>query len=214
MSGDEQVEKDEVEEAERPARNEKGEWVCPECGEAFKSPLSLGAHRRSKHGIMGRSKTAEKERRRRGRGGESSPSRKPGAPPPRKQRVKQALLDLANLSDDLRGRETGDLPEHLADVIRRDADQLATMIATLAERINPVRFLVDNVLVVAAPVTAASGVLRWLLRAWRRQVQAEPDAFTVGENGAGDGEADWRTETVYGPEPEPSEPGISGGLPE
>ncbi len=86
-------------------------------------------------------------------------------------------------------------------MIRRDADALATMLAALAERVNPIRFFVDRVLVLAAPVTASSGVLRWLLRAWRRQLEEretgeEPELTLVEPDMAA-----WRgAEPVYGPE--------------
>ncbi len=186
-------------EPDKPTRNEAGEWVCPECGETYKLAIQLGAHRRSKHGVAGSSKSAAKEKRRRERGGSSGAA--PRRQDSRKTRIKQALLDLANLSDDLRGRSTGDLPEHLAEVIRRDADALATMLAALAERVNPIRFFVDRVLVLAAPVTASSGVLRWLLRAWRRQLEEretgeEPELTLVEPDMAA-----WRgAEPVYGPE--------------
>ena len=178
----------------KPQKNEAGEWECPECGESFAHAIQLGAHRKQKHGVSGSS--ARTQRRRRSGGSDRVPKRQDG----RKIRIRQALLDLANLSDDLRGRTTSDLPEHLADVIRRDADQLATMLAALAERVNPVKFFVDRVLSFAAPVTASSGVLRWLLRAWRAQLEERAAAAAVDPNEWSPemGDAPWRQETGDG----------------
>lgn len=177
----------------KPQKNEAGEWECPECGESFAHAIQLGAHRKQKHGVSGSSKRSERRRR---AGGERAPKRQDA----RKTRIKNALVDLANLSDDLRGRTTSDMPEHLADVIRRDADQLATMLSTLAERVNPVKFFVDRVLSFAAPVTASSGVLRWLLRAWRAQLEERAAAAAVDPNEWPPemGDAPWRQETGDG----------------
>ncbi len=188
-------------EAPKLERNEAGEFVCPECGETFKLALHAGVHRRQKHGV--KSPNAEKnrketERRRAKRGRDSAPSSRPE--PARKTRIARMLRDVANLSDDIRGRESIDLPEQLSDVIRRDADQLATLLNGLAETFNPFKSGVDLATRVLAPALAASGVLRWMLRAWRRQLdqrEQEPPELTPEQAAAladEEAQASWRAE--------------------
>lgn len=165
------------------ALSEGGDYPCPECGETFNKAVSLGLHRRSKHGVVGKH---SKQRR---RGGGSSTPREDS----RKIKVRKALVDLADLTDDLRGREGGsELPATLSGVIRRDADQLATTISMIAAQVEPVRWFVDTLLVrVLAPVVGASGVLRWFLREARlRRERAEVEQPIVDPALAG--EADWR----------------------
>lgn len=171
--------------------NSENEYVCPECGEAFSKAVSLGVHRRAKHGIVGKH---SKQKRRSGGGGAPREDS-------RKTKVRKALVDLADLTDSIRGREGGsDLPATLSGVIRRDADQLATTISAIAAQVEPVRWFVDTMLIrVLAPVVGASGVLRWFLREARlRRERAEIEPPVVDPALAG--EAGWR-----GP-PEPPEP--------
>lgn len=141
--------------------------VCPECGEEFKLAMHLGGHRKREHGVAG---TAPKKKRRTTER-ESSPKAR------RKQAIASTLRELAELSDDARGRTTHTLPEHLSDVIRRDADKIATTIATVAEKVNPVAWFVDTTMGPTGLLTLAvglSGVGRWLLRFWRGRVHEEP----------------------------------------
>ena len=186
------TDEEEREESGKPVQNEQGEWVCPECGQTYKLAIQLGAHRKTKHGVAG---TSRETRRTRGKKSDSAPRRREES---RKTRIAKALRDLANLSEDLRGHDAGDLPERLALIIREDADALATLIASAAEHLNPLAFAVDKILWAVAPLTGSQRVLRWLLRAWRRQLEArelEPERFEPEPV-----EVAWRGETPDEPD--------------
>lgn len=165
--------------------DEAGEFVCPECGQTFPKAMSLGYHRRRMHGVIGKHSRANRKPRKTSGAGSREDSRK--------VKVRKALVDLADLTDDLRGREGGsELPATLSGVIRRDADQLATTISAVAAQVEPVRWFVDTMLIrVLAPVVGASGVLRWFLREARlRRERAEIEPPIVDP--ALGSEADWR----------------------
>lgn len=145
--------------------------ACPECGDEFQSKVRLGIHRRSAHGVIG-GRAGRKQR-----AADASPEREPkddrGRQGRRKREVAGTLRELADLAADFRGRDGGsDLPEHLADLIRRDADPIATSIAAIAEKLTPLGTIVDwtcgrgGLLTIA---TGFSGLLRWLLRSGRNR---------------------------------------------
>lgn len=180
----------------RPTQNEDGQWVCPECGEAYRLAIQLGAHRKSKHGVSGSSRSTRQAKERKQREGSPQRSRGVSAQQERKRKIAKALRDLADLSEDLRGHGGGKpLPERLAVIIREDADALATLIASAAEHVNPVAFFVDRALWLVAPLTGSQRVLRWLLRAWRNQIQAEQeDGVPVPFEMNGQEAAEWRAD--------------------
>lgn len=150
----------------------QGEHVCPECSESFSSPMRLGLHRRTAHGVVG--KHAKKSSRKRPQR-DASPERdekESGRQARRKREVAVTLRELADLAADLRGRISGELPEHLADLIRQDADALAGSISAIAEKFSPLGALVDwtcgkgGMLTI---ITGFSGLARWLMRSGRRR---------------------------------------------
>lgn len=156
--------------------------VCPECGEEYKLAMHLGLHRKREHGVSGSSpKKATRKRSTSGRH-ESAKSR-------RKQSISSTLRELADLSDDARGRATDTLPQYLSDVIRRDADKIATVVATAAEKLNPLAWFVDlttGPTGILTMVVGLSGVGRWCLRLWRQKLDArepEPDTYPVDADG-------------------------------
>jgi hypothetical protein len=161
-----------------------GDHVCPECGQTFKLAMHLGAHRARKHGVA----AATPKRKRSGAKSESASS--PRAR--RKTAIASTLRELADLADDARGRGT-ELPEDLAAVIRRDADKIATTLAAVADKLNPVGWFVDATMGPGGVLTLAvglSGVGRWLLRQWRAQLTSrgeqqpvEPTAAYCGIEG-------------------------------
>lgn len=154
--------------SDQPEKNESGEWVCPECGETYRLAMHLGLHRRSKHGVEGASPDAARKRNERKSKGEGE--RKEA----RQSRIAKALKDLANTADDLRGQGDGaDLPERLSDLIRRDADRYARVIAAAAEAFNPIAFFTDRVLNLVAPALDVMSFPRWLLRFWREKLEQQ-----------------------------------------
>lgn len=139
--------------------------VCPECGEEFALAMRLGLHRRREHGVAGTTPKRKSSGTTKAREASSPKTR-------RKQAVASTLKELADLADDARGRST-EMPEHLADVIRRDADKIATTVSTVAEKVNPVAWFVDVTMGptgILTLIVGLSGVGRWLLRSWRQSV--------------------------------------------
>ena len=100
---------------------------CPECGNDFETKQKLGVHRRNEHGVA--STRNDKK--------DGAPRREPKADSARQAQrrtlVKETILELVDTTDELRGRSTEAILD-LADVIRRDADKMASALAALAER--------------------------------------------------------------------------------
>lgn len=169
------------------------ELVCPECEAAgnhvtFASPLNLGAHRRMAHGVAGKG---------RGKSGGSKRRTSTSTNPPKGSRVErrrkavaETLRELVEFRDAARGDAFAGEPEHLADVIRRDADRIAQAVAWIAERVNPLGHGIDLLLGHGGPVTVLRGFLgvgTWTLQHWRKMIadrnaeQEPPPGFEGGE---------------------------------
>lgn len=145
--------------------------VCEICGESFALAMHKGTHKKNVHGIAGQGSHKKKR---------TGSTAGPVPESSRKTKVKRTLVELADLTDGIRGRGGGELPRELSGVIRRDADQLATVITFAADRVGGVKWFVDTVFVqVLGPALGASGVIRWVLRRLRERAEMEqpPEPF-------------------------------------
>lgn len=186
-----------------PGAQDAERHACPECGEEFSAKFRLGLHRSQKHGYVSPRRGED-----RGRGGKRGPGRPKGSGAGqsrqvrRKTAIKQTIDEILDFADDLRGRSTGELGD-LADVLRRDADRIATSLSWAAERFNPLAFGIDKLAGHGGILTLAggfSGVGRWVIKRWRSLVAERAEAEAE--------QASWLAAEEVPPEPE-QEPGYA-----
>lgn len=102
----------------------------------------------------------------------------------RKRRAKESIEELANLLDEMRGRST-DPVEDLVDIVRRDADKMADVIASAAGRLPPVAFVVDRLFGAGGPLSIVQGFgpfLRALLRKAREVREQQAEAYAAEQD--------------------------------
>lgn len=180
----EQEAEPEAEPPDEPGPEPSG-FVCPECGAVEQSPLRLGLHKRRAHGIVGKSASSAKERRSRKTKTERKPlgertrapsrERSEGSQARRKRLVKETIIELLDVRDALRGQGTVDPDETLADVIRRDADRIASSLAFAAERFTALGRLIDRACGHGSALTFVRGFLGVGKHAIRKLRQARPE---------------------------------------
>ena len=162
---------------------EQGGYECPECGERFRLAMQLGLHRRRAHGVEGSSGKGKSKS-----GTTRTRQPKQSAHTRRRQQIRETLLEVVSFRDEMRGIATEE-PVELADVIRRDADKIAEMVACWADQLNPLGAVVDRLMhgTVIATIRGMSGLAKWFVRTMREERQ--PDMPEFGEEVAsGDGE--------------------------
>lgn len=165
----------------------EGQHVCPECGETFGSPMHLGLHRFRSHGVRntkGEQGTGESRPRR----GRPPGSRTASAHDRRRKQVRETLQEIVGFRDELRGTSTAE-PSDLADVIRRDADKIAEMVACWCDILNPLGKVVDRFMhgVVIATVRGLAGIATQMVKRMRESAeqreQEQTMAGILGEDG-------------------------------
>lgn len=185
---DEQAQAVEPTAAEPDAEQVEG-FPCDICGSVESSPMRLGLHKRRKHGVVGKSDRSRREREERARSADDEgtaekrrrgrpPSRAPRRPPSegsqakRKRMVKETIVEFLDFTDEVRGRS--ELPdERLAEVIRRDAEKIASSLAWAAERFTPLGLAIDRLAGHGSIITFVRGFLgvgRHAIRKWRQSV--------------------------------------------
>lgn len=91
----------------------------------------------------------------------------------RRRKVAATIRELVELRDELGGVST--VPdEQLADVLRRDADAIASAVAWIAERLSPLGLLIDKTMGAGGLLSIAqglSGLGRYTIRRWRDRVE-------------------------------------------
>lgn len=159
---------------------------CPECGESFKSLPGLATHRKLKHGVESARGRGERSRgsrdrsprRSSGDGGEQRVQR-------RQRQVRETLEEFTELARELRG-DTGEQPGSLAEVIRRDADKIATSLSWVAEKFTPIGFAIDKLTGHGGILTVArgfNGVIVHGLRSWRVMLARRAEAEQLAQMG-------------------------------
>lgn len=168
--------------AAEPAADPARPYVCPVCGKSYTSAGGLRAHTLTKHPgevIPTRKQKAKgtEQAPRRGRAQTGSGTRQER----RRRAIRETIDELTEVTIELR-RGTGEDPGNLADVLRRDADRLATSLSWIAERVNPLGRFVDLTMGHGGAITIArgfNGVGLWFLRTWRQALarrQSEQEA--------------------------------------
>lgn len=179
-----------------PPVDEERPYVCEHCDKTYTSQGGLRAHLLTKHpGAAVTTKRKKKEggseaAPRRGRNAGGSGSRQER----RRKMVRETIDELTEVAVELR-QGTGTEPGRLADVLRRDADRIATSLSWIAERVNPLGSLIDVTMGHGGAITIArgfNGVGLWFLRTWRkalagRAAERKQEAFYLDER-EGDGD--------------------------
>lgn len=180
-------EEGEAEPGAAPAPDSARPYACPGCEKTYTSQGGLRAHLIS-HPSHGQMPSFRKERKeQKGKSGDASPRRgrvagaAAGSRQERRRKaVRETIEELTDLTIEVR-RGSGQEPDNLADVLRRDADKIATSLSWIAERVNPLGRFIDLAMGHGGAFTIArgfNGVGIWFLRTWRQALarRAEADA--------------------------------------
>ncbi len=168
-------ERDEAED-EGGVQGDPGPLECEVCGREFESKFQLGTHRWNSHKLRtvkappsgrgpGRPKGSSSRPRRAAATDDSESARQAR----RRKAVRETLLELTTFTDELRGRGEGEVAD-LADVIRRDADKLASSVAWIEERFTPLGRVIDLAFGHGGVITVGRGFMgvgSWVLGRWR-----------------------------------------------